>query len=102
MRVNLATMARSLLIPAVAVGLGLALGASGLACAPRKPISEWAYSSWYHRSGASSRSEFNRRRDTCLERAAPDGDLEAVDEDGFRRCMNGTNWCTQRYQCRKP
>ena len=72
------------------------------ACSSGKPISQWGYSSWYHRSGVGAKAEWQRRKDRCLEQAAPDGDIEAVDERAFLSCMNGVNWCTKRYNCRRP
>jgi hypothetical protein len=87
---------------AIFVALALALALAAACAKPQRTFHDWGYSKWYHRSGVGVKGQFEGKRAYCLAREGVVGESGEVDEPKFLACMNGTGWCTRRFQCRYP
>ena len=77
--------------------------ASPLACGPKKPVTDWYYSSWISMDGVAAEASFDEARKTCLARSGV-REPAAVEpgsekEQEFIECMKTARWCTPARGC---
>jgi len=74
-----------------------------LACGPKKPVTDWYYSSWVSMDGVAAKASFEKARDSCLAQSGV-RDPASVEpgsatEREFIDCMEAARWCAQGTDC---